>query len=307
MSARGFDSVELNQIDSNHHESVVLVPGETTFSLAALEEIFADRDLARIEEAGGMEGLAHALKTDLERGIPQAEAATEWRDRRTMFVCFFLSDPTVLKNCYFSYGVNSRSEKKAIGQHIFATWVASFKDATNILLAILATVLLVMGIIPAEILGSSPAEKTSNWIDALGIYAAVLIAATVQTINQWASDQQWRDLEKSRSSWNVTVMRGGVVTMVSKEEILVGDVVILGAGDRIPADGLFVSGDGTGASSGCLVTKVTCFPTTYNWFAVNLNSSKLLNRGEIFVEPSFSSHLDAYFALPLVLYRFICR
>jgi P-type Ca2+ transporter type 2C len=143
--------------------------------------------------------------------------------------------------------MNIITSKKAISETIFSLWVGSFKDATNVLLAILATVLLVLGIIPAEVLGSTPEEKNSNWIDGLGIYAAVILAATVQTVNQWASDQQWKELDKSRSSWRVKVIRGGVVTMVTKEEVLVGDVVVLGAGDRIPADGLFISGDGTGS------------------------------------------------------------
>jgi hypothetical protein len=77
--------VELSEVDSDGHETVVLVPGETTFSLAALEEIFSERDISRVDEAGGLDGLARALKTDLDKGIPQAEAHTEWKDRRTMY------------------------------------------------------------------------------------------------------------------------------------------------------------------------------------------------------------------------------
>lgn len=260
------NQMELNNMQHQHHEAVMLVPGETTFSLAALEEIVAERDLARIEEAGGLVGLARALKTDLDSGIPESEAHTQWHDRRTMYV---LRGPPFAKEkqtresqkkisfklcsrsflawaTFFRYGSNVRTQTKAITQTIIAIWLAKLKDATNLLLAALATVLLVLGIIPAEVLGSTPEEKTANWIDALGIYLAVLVAASVQTINQWASDQQWKALDKSRSSWNVKVIRGGVVTMVSKEEVMVGDVVVLGAGDRIPADGLFINGEGTG-------------------------------------------------------------
>ena len=58
-----------------------------------------------------------------------------------------------------------------------------------------------------------------------------------------ASDDEYRKLKDSTKAEPVKVYRNGIVTVVDIEDIVVDDIIILQAGDKIPADGVLVQGE----------------------------------------------------------------
>lgn len=58
-----------------------------------------------------------------------------------------------------------------------------------------------------------------------------------------ASDSAYRKLKDSTKKDTVKVKRNGKVEVVEVDDIVVGDIVILQAGDKIPADGVLIDGD----------------------------------------------------------------
>lgn len=55
--------------------------------------------------------------------------------------------------------------------------------------------------------------------------------------NDYQKDQQFRKLNEQKEVFDVTVIRGGKECLVKNSELVVGDVLILNAGDRVTADG----------------------------------------------------------------------
>ena len=76
----------------------------------------------------------------------------------------------------------------------------------------------------------------------LGTIAAVLIVATVTAKTGVSSDSKYRELKNSIEKDQSKVYRNSQITLVDMDDIVVGDMVLLQAGDKIPADGILISG-----------------------------------------------------------------
>lgn len=76
----------------------------------------------------------------------------------------------------------------------------------------------------------------------LGTIVAVLIVAFVSAKTGVASDTKYRELKDSTKKDQCKVHRNGLVTVIDVDDVVVGDKVLLQSGDKIPADGILVSG-----------------------------------------------------------------
>ena len=76
----------------------------------------------------------------------------------------------------------------------------------------------------------------------LGTIVAVLIVAFVSAKTGVASDTKYRELKDSTKKDQCKVHRNGVVVVIDVDDVVVGDKVLLQAGDKIPADGILISG-----------------------------------------------------------------
>ena len=85
-------------------------------------------------------------------------------------------------------------------------------------------------------------ETKGKWLESVSIYFAVLFAATVQTLCDWGKEKQFLRLRKEIMNEKVTVLRGqsGTSQTVLVRELVVGDIVLLNQGDRVPADCLLI-------------------------------------------------------------------
>lgn len=76
----------------------------------------------------------------------------------------------------------------------------------------------------------------------LGTIVAILIVAFVTAKTGVASDTKYRELKDSTKKDQCKVYRNGLVTIIDVDDVVVGDKVLLQSGDKIPADGVLVSG-----------------------------------------------------------------
>lgn len=77
----------------------------------------------------------------------------------------------------------------------------------------------------------------------LGTIVAVLIVAFVSAKTGVASDTKYRELKDSTKKDQCKVHRNGLITVIDVDDVVVGDKVLLQSGDKIPADGILVSGN----------------------------------------------------------------
>ena len=76
----------------------------------------------------------------------------------------------------------------------------------------------------------------------VGIAVAIVIVAVVSAKTGVACDFKYRELKDSTEKIRNKVYRGGVIEEVNIDDIVVGDKVLLQPGDKVPADGLIISG-----------------------------------------------------------------
>ena len=84
--------------------------------------------------------------------------------------------------------------------------------------------------------------KNINWAETLGIACAVLVAAFVSTVSEHGSEKAFDKLNERTGRSKVSVIREGVARSLDEEDIVAGDVILIGAGMTVPADCVIFNG-----------------------------------------------------------------
>ena len=125
-------------------------------------------------------------------------------------------------------GENSLEHKKKT--NYFLKFLAQFKDIMVLILIVAAIISLVFAII----------EKSSTeLIDSIIIFVIVLINATLGFSQEIKAENALDALRKMSQPYS-TVIRDGEEMKVKTSELVVGDIVLLEAGDVVPADLLLI-------------------------------------------------------------------
>ncbi|KAL1801974.1 hypothetical protein ACET3Z_030621 [Daucus carota] len=179
-----------------------------------LGSIVGGRDMGKLKCHGGVSGIAEKLCTSTTNG--------------------FSIDNDSLNRRQELFGINKfdESEPRAFWLYV---WQA-LKVATLEFLAGLAFVSLI------DFLATG--EWPSGDLDGYGleIVLAILLVVFIKAISDYRLSLQSRHLDKEKKNISVDVKRNGYRHKMSIYELLPGDIVYLGIGDQVPADGLFVSG-----------------------------------------------------------------
>lgn len=85
--------------------------------------------------------------------------------------------------------------------------------------------------------------KDFDYFETLGILIAIFLATLVSTISEYGSEAAFRRLQEESSKIKVKVIRDNILKEVPIEEVVVRDIVVLGSGDKIPADGYIIKGE----------------------------------------------------------------
>ena len=119
------------------------------------------------------------------------------------------------------YGTNKMEQGKK--KPVWVLFLEQFKDFLVIILIIAALISAVM-------------NDIESFVVIIAVITMNAILGTVQTVK---AEKSLADL-KQLSALTATVLRDGVHQVIPAEELTVGDVVLLEAGNQIPADGRFL-------------------------------------------------------------------
>ncbi len=83
-------------------------------------------------------------------------------------------------------------------------------------------------------------EGLSVLLEPLGIFVAVMLATCVGFFFEQSANKKFDILNQSQDEMPVTVYRDGMIQRIERKDVVVGDTVVLGTGDEVPADGTLV-------------------------------------------------------------------
>ena len=84
--------------------------------------------------------------------------------------------------------------------------------------------------------------QNTDWIETLGIAVAVFLATLISTLSEQGSAKAFEQLSAEASNVKCRARRNGSVKEIPINDVVVGDVILLGAGEMVPADGRMIQG-----------------------------------------------------------------
>ncbi|MBQ9162039.1 MAG: calcium-translocating P-type ATPase, PMCA-type [Clostridia bacterium] len=89
--------------------------------------------------------------------------------------------------------------------------------------------------------------RGGDWVESCGIAAAVLLATLISTLSEQGSEAAFAKLSEQCTKTSVRILRrmSGHTSSVCElpdSEVVVGDILLVGAGEMIPADGVLMEG-----------------------------------------------------------------
>ena len=84
--------------------------------------------------------------------------------------------------------------------------------------------------------------KSFDWYETIGIVIAIFLASFISTISEYGSEKAFKRLQEEASLIKCRVKRDNKIIEISIEDIVVGDIVLISSGDKIPADGILIEG-----------------------------------------------------------------
>lgn len=124
------------------------------------------------------------------------------------------------------YGTNSFSKRK--NDTMLRRLRRAFINPFNIILLILGIISLATDVVLAS-------NFARNATTAIIIFSMILISGTIRLVQEIRAKNASKQLNRLIHE-SVTVRREGEVKEIPAEELVVGDIVLLSAGDRVPAD-----------------------------------------------------------------------
>lgn len=84
--------------------------------------------------------------------------------------------------------------------------------------------------------------KNFDWYETVGIAVAIFLASFISTLSEYGSEKAFDKLQQEASKTKVKVKRFEGIITIPLEEIVVGDIVLLEYGEKVPADGVLLTG-----------------------------------------------------------------
>lgn len=138
-----------------------------------------------------------------------------------------LTDDEV-RQARIKYGENRISKQKRKG--FFLSFLESFGDPM-IKILLIALVINVIFLL-----------QQSSWFETIGIAIAILLATLVSTLSEYGSESAFEKLQEEAARIQCKVHRAQGLKQLPVSEIVVGDIILLQSGDRVPADGIIIEG-----------------------------------------------------------------
>ena len=127
------------------------------------------------------------------------------------------------------YGLNEMPRPK-----LHTAWeffIDVFKDKLNLILLVMMVLFIIFSSI-----------GYGSVYEAIGIGIVLLVVATTTVLTKLKAQRSAEELRLQTSLSHATVLRNGVLQRINSTDIVVGDIVLVKAGEAIPADGYVVDG-----------------------------------------------------------------
>ena len=128
------------------------------------------------------------------------------------------------------YGTNAMTPPAR--ESLIVQYLKKFDDPIIKILFLAVTISAIVSII-----------RGSGFLDTLGIIIAILLSTGISFFNEYRSSREFDVLNAHRDDVAVKVVRDGRPVSVASRDIVVGDLILLEAGDAVPADGWVCSAD----------------------------------------------------------------
>ena len=131
------------------------------------------------------------------------------------------------------YGVNSFTGKKpeSLWKRIFAA------ACEPMLLMLIFAALIALGVNAARACSGGEA----NFLECAGIFAAILLSVAITVIMEGRSAKAFEALSRISDEAPVKALRGGEIVLIPRHDVVVGDILSVETGDKLPADGRLLS------------------------------------------------------------------
>ncbi|SPO02491.1 related to calcium P-type ATPase NCA-3 [Cephalotrichum gorgonifer] len=235
------------------------------FSPGHLSRFLNPKNLRVFLALGGLAGIEKGLRTDAKSGLSPDETDladhVSWEDATGSQKPEYTlsSNPKsqtkhpkvdILPSHHHKRGDSFSDRKRIFGVNVLPevqsksflmlVWIA-LQDKVLILLSIAAVVSLALGLY--QTFGQEAHEGGGlEWIEGVAIIVAIAVVSLVGALNDWKKERQFQKLNKKKEDRQVKVIRSGKPSVISINDILVGDLLMLEQGDVIPVDGIFVDG-----------------------------------------------------------------
>ncbi len=92
----------------------------------------------------------------------------------------------------------------------------------------------------------------TDFLECVGIFAAISLSVVITVVMEGKSAKAFEALSKISEDTMIKVLRDGDATIINQEDLVVGDIVLLSTGDKIPADGRLLESVGLAADESAL-------------------------------------------------------
>ena len=142
------------------------------------------------------------------------------------------------------HGANTltKTKKESLLKHI---WNAS-TEPMILMLIVAGLIALTVNIIRAATTGES------DFLECIGIFIAIALSIAITVVMENKSAKAFEALSKINDDIMVKTLRDGNTVIINQKDIVVGDILIISTGDKIPADGRILESVGLSADESTL-------------------------------------------------------
>lgn len=141
---------------------------------------------------------------------------------------------------------------------LWKQFMRKFEDPLIIILLIAGV--LSIGISFYEYIGLG--QAVAVFFEPVGIFVAILLATGLSFYFELQADKEFNILNQVNDDELVTVIRSGNATQISRKDVVVGDIVILRAGEEVPADSELLEATSMQVDESTLTGEPICVKST---------------------------------------------
>ena len=249
--------------DPGSEKDFTVQDNKFAFSPGQLNKLLNPKSLAAYVALGGIRGIEHGLRTNIDSGLSVDESKLDGRvsfDEATTYgqklgsassprdvTAHDAASPSAnpsqgsFADRIRVFSNNALPEKKATSL-LKLMWMA-YNDKILWLLTGAAAISLALGLYETFGAYHPPGSPPSiDWVEGCAICIAIVVVVLVGSLNDYQKERAFVKLNAKKDDREVKVLRSGKSFMISIHDILAGDVVHMEPGDLVPADGIFISG-----------------------------------------------------------------